>query len=230
MAEKKVVQDIFNDIAPKYDLLNHLLSMNVDKRWRRRAMKLLDACDKESLLDVACGTGDFSIAAHKAGVKHVTGIDISEKMVEIGRKKISALELENSIELYCGDAEKMLFADNSFDAVTVAFGVRNFENLKIGLTEMNRVLRPGGKIVILEFSMPQTFPMRQLYLFYFRCILPLIGGWISGNRGAYTYLPDSVMKFPQGEKFLAIMTACGFKKVTCTPLTFGIASLYMGFK
>lgn len=230
MAKKELVKDIFNDIAPKYDLLNHLLSMNIDKGWRRKAMKCLTEKERGCLLDVACGTGDFSIAAHRAGVRHVTGIDISENMVAIGQKKIQDAGLTGEIDLRTGDSEKMDFADATFDAVTVAFGVRNFEHLTLGLQEMQRVLKPGGKVIILEFSMPEHFPMKQIYKFYFRYILPIVGGWISGNKGAYTYLPESVMKFPQGRKFLDIMAACGFVGATQKKLSFGIASLYIATK
>lgn len=228
MAKKEVVKDIFNDIAPKYDLLNHLLSMNIDKRWRRKAMKYIGEEEKGHLLDVACGTGDFSIAASRAGVKEVTGIDISANMVEIGRKKVHELGLDDRIDLRSGDSEQMEFRDATFDVVTVAFGVRNFEHLELGLKEMCRVLRPGGKVIILEFSMPEHFPMKQLYKFYFRHILPTLGGWISGNKNAYTYLPESVMKFPQGQTFLDIMKNCGFETPIQRKLSFGIASLYVG--
>lgn len=228
MAKKEVVKDIFNDIAPKYDLLNHLLSMNIDKGWRRKAMKYIGEDEKGHLLDVACGTGDFSIAANKAGVKQVTGIDISANMVEIGRKKVHELGLDHCIDLRSGDSEQMEFQSGTFDVVTVAFGVRNFEHLELGLREMQRVLRPGGKVIILEFSMPEHFPMKQLYKFYFRYILPTLGGWISGNKGAYTYLPESVMKFPQGQTFLDILSKCGFEKPIQRKLSFGIASIYVG--
>ncbi len=230
MAKKEVVKEIFNDIAPKYDLLNHLLSMNIDKGWRRKAMKCLGEKERGYLLDVACGTGDFSIAAYRAGVRQVTGIDISENMVEVGRKKIQEAGLSEKIDLRTGDSEKMEFADATFDAVTVAFGVRNFEHLSLGLQEMQRVLKPGGKVIILEFSMPERFPMKQMYKFYFCHILPTVGGWISGNKGAYTYLPESVMKFPQGREFLDIMAACGFVGATQKKLSFGIASLYIATK
>lgn len=230
MAKKEVVKDIFNDIAPKYDLLNHLLSMNIDKGWRRKAMRYIGENEKGHLLDVACGTGDFSIAALRAGVRKVTGIDISENMVEVGRKKIAEAGLSSVIDLRTGDSEKMEFTEGEFDVVTVAFGVRNFEHLELGLKEMQRVLKPGGKAIILEFSMPEHFPMKQMYKFYFRSILPSIGGWISGNKAAYSYLPESVMKFPQGQAFLDIMTACGFTEVMRQKLSFGIASLYIGKK
>ena len=227
MAKKEAVQGIFNDIAPSYDRLNHFLSLNIDKKWRRKAIRCLQGNDKGKLLDVACGTGDFSIAASQAGVSRIIGIDISEKMLEIGRKKVEAAGLAAKIDLRYGDSERMEFADETFDAVTVAFGVRNFEHLEIGLKEMYRVLKQEGKVVILEFSMPRYFPMRQLY---FRHILPLVGGWISGNKGAYVYLPESVSRFPQGNDFLQILSVCGFKRTFQKRLTFGVASLYVGYK
>lgn len=230
MAKKEVVKGIFNDIAPRYDLLNHFLSLNIDKIWRRKAVRMIGEGDKGRLLDVACGTGDFSIAAYKVGIKQVVGIDISTNMVDIGKKKVEAMGLTEQIILQVGDSERMEFDDGSFDVVTVAFGVRNFEHLEIGLKEMRRVLKAGGKVIILEFSMPERFPMKQLYKFYFRHILPVVGGWISGNKGAYTYLPESVMKFPQGRTFLDILENCGFKHTARRKLSFGIASIYTGVK
>lgn len=230
MAKKETVKGIFNDIAPRYDLLNHCLSMNIDKGWRKKAMKSIADCPKDLLLDVACGTGDFSIAAWKAGVKRVIGVDISENMVEIGCKKIREKGLDEHITLTTGDSESLEFKDHYFDLVTVAFGVRNFEHLEIGLSEMQRVLKPGGKVVILEFSMPEHFPMKQLYKLYFRHVLPVIGGLVSGNKSAYAYLPESVIKFPQGREFLCIMEKCGFSRVSRRKLSFGIASLYTGYK
>ncbi len=230
MGKKKAVQDLFDDIAPTYDRLNHLLSFNVDKRWRKLAIRKIEKPEKILLLDVACGTGDFAIAAAKAGVKRIVGIDIARNMIAVGKRKIEKLHLDEQIELREGDSEKMEFENDMFDAVTVAFGVRNFENLKQGLAEMYRVLKPGGQVIILEFSKPVFTPMKQLYFFYFRHILPFVGGLLSGNKGAYTYLPESVLKFPQGEAFLKIMQECGFSATACRPLTFGIASLYTAEK
>jgi len=227
MAKKEVVKEIFNDIAPHYDLLNHLLSVNIDKGWRKKAMRYIEAGEKQRLLDVACGTGDFSIAASRCGVRQVIGVDISAKMIEVGRKKVDALGLSEVIDLRSGDSEQLEFEDAFFDVVTVAFGVRNFEHLEAGLKEMRRVLKPGGKVIILEFSMPEHFPLKHLYRFYFRHILPAVGGWISGNKGAYTYLPESVMKFPQGQAFLDILRQCGFSYARQRKLSFGIASLYV---
>lgn len=230
MARKEAVKSIFNDIAPKYDALNHLFSWGIDKGWRKKALKGIECPKEKRILDVACGTGDFSIAAVRAGVKEVTGIDISEKMLEIGRQKVRRLGLEKRIDLQGGDSEQMVFEDAFFDVVTVAFGVRNFENLEKGLKEIWRVLKPGGKVIILEFSMPLRFPVKQLYTFYFCHILPFFGGLMSGNKGAYAYLPASVRNFPQGEEFLSILTGCGFGNVSSRRFTFGIASIYCGIK
>lgn len=230
MARKEVVKNIFDDIAPKYDALNHLLSMNIDKRWRRIALKSIAEPQQKRLLDVACGTGDFSIAAARAGVGRITGIDISRNMIAVGRRKVERLGLSEQIDLREGDSENMAFREASFDVVTVAFGVRNFENLEKGLNEIFRVLKPGGEAVILEFSMPEQAPVRQLYTFYFRRVLPFIGGMISGNKGAYAYLPASVMRFPQGKVFLEKMAACGFTGLSCRKFTFGVATLYRGEK
>ena len=230
MAKKEKVQEMFDGIAPKYDLLNHLLSMGIDKKWRKKAMKVVGAGRKDIVLDVACGTGDFSIEALRHGVKKVVGADISENMLAVAREKATERELTDRLDFRYGDSENLEFPDNSFDAVTVAFGVRNFEHLEKGLTEMYRVLKPGGKVVILEFSTPERFPMKQLYRFYFKKILPWIGGIVSGNRKAYEYLPTSVFAFPQGGQFLNIMQSCGYRRVLQRRLTFGIASLYVGEK
>ena len=230
MAKKEVVKVIFDNIASKYDFLNHLLSLNIDKGWRREAMKYIGEKRGVNLLDVACGTGDFSIAAYHSGVSRVTGIDISASMVEVGREKVREFGLGDYIDLRLGDCERIDFYDGTFDVVTVAFGVRNFEHLKQGLKEMYRVLKPGGRVIILEFSMPVYFPVRQLYKLYFRHILPVVGGWVSGNRGAYAYLPASVMEFPQGEAFVRILMHCGFRNPLCQRLSAGIASIYVGEK
>ncbi|MDR0371451.1 MAG: bifunctional demethylmenaquinone methyltransferase/2-methoxy-6-polyprenyl-1,4-benzoquinol methylase UbiE [Prevotellaceae bacterium] len=231
MATKEQVTTIFNDIAPNYDSLNHVLSLNIDRFWRKRAILNLSDCKGGMLLDVACGTGDFSIqAATTINVQQVVGIDISENMLKIGREKLRKKGLKNKVKLRYGDGEHIEYEDNTFDAVTVAFGVRNFEHLETGLKEMNRVLKEGGKVVILEFSTPKLFPLKQLYRFYFKHILPRIGGLMSGNNSAYTYLPESVYKFTQGKKFLKLMTECGFKHVRQRKLTFGVASIYSGYK
>ena len=230
MAKKEKVQEMFDGIAPKYDLLNHLLSMGIDKSWRRKAMRELEGGRRGTVLDIACGTGDFSIEALRHGVERVVGADISENMLAVAREKAREKGLEDRLEFRYGDSENLDFEDGTFDAVTVAFGVRNFEHLERGLAEMCRVLRPGGKVVVLEFSTPERFPMKQLYRFYFKQILPRVGGLVSGDRKAYEYLPASVFAFPQGDRFLQIMRSCGYRNVAQRRLTFGIASLYTGEK
>lgn len=230
MAKKEAVQEMFNGIAPKYDLLNHLLSLGIDKRWRRKAMEIVVCKKAVHVLDVACGTGDFSIEALKHGVEKVVGIDISENMLAVAREKIKARGLSERLEFLYGDSEHLPFGEHSFDAVTVAFGVRNFEHLEEGLCEMCRVLKPGGIVVILEFSHPARFPIKQLYNFYFKRILPWVGGMVSGNRQAYEYLPVSVFAFPESEVFLRILSAAGFPKTYQRRLSFGIATLYVGEK
>ena len=230
MAKKEVVEGIFNDIAPKYDLLNHLLSLNIDKGWRRKAMRCVEEDGKGHLLDVACGTGDFSIAACRAGVRQVTGIDISANMVNIGRKKVAEAGLAGQIDLRSGDSEAMEFSDNTFDTVTVAFGVRNFEHLEQGLREMYRVLRPGGKVIILEFSMPEHFPMKQLFWIYSHTLLPLYGKLISKDKNAYKYLINTIESFPQGEEMVGIFKKAGFSEARFRRLTFGICTCYLAIK
>ena len=230
MAKKEKVQEMFNGIAPKYDLLNHLLSMGIDKSWRRKAMRELEGGRRGTVLDIACGTGDFSIEALRHGVERVVGADISENMLAVAREEAREKGLADRLGFGYGDSENLDFEDGTFDAVTVAFGVRNFEHLERGLAEMCRVLRPGGKVVVLEFSTPERFPMKQLYRFYFKQILPRVGGLVSGDRKAYEYLPTSVFAFPQGDRFLQIMRSCGYRNVAQRWLTFGIASLYTGEK
>ncbi|MDR1415389.1 MAG: bifunctional demethylmenaquinone methyltransferase/2-methoxy-6-polyprenyl-1,4-benzoquinol methylase UbiE [Odoribacteraceae bacterium] len=228
MAKKEKVRDMFNDIAPRYDLLNHLLSLGIDKRWRTLAARCL--AKGAGVLDVACGTGDFAITAARRGAARVTGVDISEKMLDVARAKARAKHLDHRVSFLQGDAEELHFPDGSFDAVTVAFGARNFERLDKALDEIARVTRPGGRLVILEFSVPERFPVKQLYRFYFTRLLPRVGGIISGRGDAYAYLPASVYPFPRGEKFLDILRAAGFHGATARPLSFGIATLYTAEK
>jgi len=225
--KKDRVQGMFNDIAPKYDLLNHLLSANVDKIWRKKLRKQLAGNNPKVILDVASGTGDLAIELAKMPVEKIIGIDIAADMLEIGREKIKKRGLDNIIQLQVGDSEAIDFDDEYFDAVTVAFGVRNYENLAKGLKEMQRVLKPGGKVVVLEFSKPSAFPMKNIYWFYFKYILPWVGKMISHNNSAYTYLPNSVAAFPEGEVFMNEMLKAGFKNPTQNRLTFGIATLYI---
>jgi demethylmenaquinone methyltransferase/2-methoxy-6-polyprenyl-1,4-benzoquinol methylase len=228
--KKDMVQNMFNDIAPKYDLLNHLLSADIDKIWRKKVRRLLAPNHPKQILDVASGTGDLAIELAKLPVDKIVGIDIADEMLEIGRVKIKRKGLDSLIELQTGDSESIQFTDAYFDAVTVAFGVRNYENLDAGLKEMCRVLKPGGKVAILEFSKPAGFPMRNLYYFYFKRILPLIGRMVSKHNSAYTYLPESVVAFPEGPAFMERMKKAGFKNPVEKRLTFGIATLYTADK
>lgn len=228
--EKVYVRSLFDKIAHRYDLLNHLLSFGIDLYWRAKAIQLLRKYQPERILDIATGTADLAIKASALHPKQIIGIDISEEMLRIGRQKISERKLEHLISLQTGDAEQLDFADDSFDAVTVAFGVRNFSDLRRGFTEMQRVLCPGGTAVILEFSQPRSFPVKQLYRFYSRWILPAIGGLISKHREAYEYLPKTVTEFPDGEELLSILRESGFTTTEHHPLTFGITTVYVGIK
>ncbi len=228
--KKQQVADMFDNISPKYDFLNHFLSLGIDIRWRKKGIKLLKEIQPKSILDIATGTGDFAIESLSLNPDKVVGVDISEGMLEVGRKKLKKRKLEDRITLQSGDSENLPFEDNMFDAIIVAFGVRNFENLEKGLAEMYRVLRPGGKVVVLEFSKPKSFPFKQLYNFYFKNILPTIGKIISKDNSAYTYLPESVKSFPDGKNFTLKLDTLGFKKTECRPLTFGISSIYTGIK
>ncbi len=221
---------MFNSIAGRYDFLNHFLSAGIDQSWRRKAIRMLGNHHPQTILDVATGTGDLAIEAMKLKPKKVIGIDIAEDMLAIGRKKINEKGFEQIISLETGDSENIQFADHTFDAVMVAFGVRNFENLEKGLAEMYRVLTNGGEVIILEFSMPEKFPVKQLYIFYFKYILPSLGRIISGDKSAYTYLPESVSKFPAGTEFINILKKTGFTQTNVKKLTFGIASIYSGKK
>lgn len=228
--KKEQVADMFNNISKKYDLLNHVLSLGIDITWRKRAIKMLKKDHPKLILDIATGTGDFAIEALALNPDKVIGVDISEGMLAEGRKKLKKRKLDDRIELQLGDSEKLLFEENKFDAVIVSFGVRNFENLEKGLSDMYRVLKPGGKTVIVEFSKPKKFPMKQAYNVYFKYILPQIGKVVSKDNAAYTYLPESVQAFPDGDDFLCILEKVGFKETTCKLLTFGISSIYIGEK
>lgn len=233
MPAKEGIRKLFDSIAPDYDRLNHMLSLDIDKSWRRKAIQeTLIPGQKLDILDVACGTGDFAIGLAKAsyGESHITGIDISENMLSIGREKVKAAGLGECIDLATGDCEALPFADNTFDRASAAFGVRNFEHLETGLKEIFRVLRPSGKIVILELSTPSGRIPAALYKLYFLNILPAIGGIVSGNRGAYRYLPESVLKFPRPEEFMEIMGKCGFSDVRHRAFTMGICRMYTGIR
>jgi demethylmenaquinone methyltransferase/2-methoxy-6-polyprenyl-1,4-benzoquinol methylase len=204
--------------------------MGIDRSWRKRLVKMLVEHNPKTVLDVATGTADLAIAVSKNSKAKITGIDIAEEMVNIGRLKIASLKLNQQIELKVADSENIPFSDNTFDAAIVAFGVRNFETLNKGLSEMNRVLKSGGMIAVLEFSRPRHFPVRNLYMFYFRYILPSLGRMISGDKSAYTYLPDSVKQFPDGSDFLQHLIETGFMRTSEKRLSFGIATIYTGFK
>ena len=229
-SKKEQVAKMFNNIAPKYDFLNHTLSMGIDIIWRKKAVKILKQSNPQKVLDIACGTGDFTIENINSGADEVIGLDISEGMVNVGIEKIKRKGLSGKISLEVGDSEKINFEDETFDGITVGFGVRNFENLERGLREMYRVLKPSGKVIILEFSKPKKFPVKQLYFFYFKYLLPKIGRLISRDNTAYTYLPDSVNAFPDGERFTDILKKAGFKETNIVTCTFGIASIYVGTK
>ena len=230
LSKKAQVADMFNNIAGKYDFLNHFLSLGIDKGWRKKAIAEVSKVNPKTILDVATGTADLAIAASQLQPEKIIGVDIADQMLEVGRRKIVDNNLAKMITLQNGDRESMPFADNSFDAVTCAYGVRNFEHLEAGLKEMNRVMRAGGKLAILEFSHPKQFPVKQLYKFYFKYILPTLGKLVSKHSRAYTYLPESVMAFPEGKVFCETLQRCGFKEAKARPLTFGITTLYTATK
>lgn len=231
MAKKEGIKKLFDNIAPDYDKLNHILSLNIDKGWRKKAVReLADTNTPLRVLDVACGTGDFTIeiARKVAQGSKVTGIDISEGMLAIGREKVAKVGID--AELLTGDCEALAYKEGTFDRISVGFGVRNFEHLELGLSEMFRVLVPGGKLIILELSVPSNSFIRWCYKLYFLKILPAIGGLISGERSAYEYLPASVLRFPAPDKFIKMMKEAGFDTVEHTALTFGICRMYVGKK
>jgi demethylmenaquinone methyltransferase / 2-methoxy-6-polyprenyl-1,4-benzoquinol methylase len=231
MDKKDQIQRMFNDISGRYDLLNHLLSFGIDYTWRRKFVSQLSRCQPKQVLDVATGTGDLAILVGSlASVKEVVGIDNASNMILIAKNKVLQSKFKKKITFRDGDAEAIPFPDESFDAVTVAFGVRNYEDLEKGLTEMRRVLRSGGVMMILEFSHPEVMPWKQLYGFYAKYMIPLIGRLVSRHKEAYTYLPESVSAFPSGENFTNILSKLGLKNVTRRSLTFGIATIYSAEK
>jgi demethylmenaquinone methyltransferase / 2-methoxy-6-polyprenyl-1,4-benzoquinol methylase len=230
LSKKKQVEDMFDRISHRYDLLNHLLSANIDKLWRRNAIRMLRPHKPRTILDIATGTADFAVAAAQLKPEKITGIDLSEGMLRVGRKKIEKNGMGNFIELLKADSEALPFENDSYDAAIVAFGVRNFENLQKGLREIFRVLKPGGVFIVLEFSMPHNLLFRRFYFFYFSQILPLMGRVISRNNRAYSYLPESVREFPDGKNFTAVLETTGFQNCMIRPLTMGIASIYKAQK
>lgn len=231
MAKKEGVKKMFDNIAPDYDKLNHILSLNIDKNWRKKAVReLADEARPLNVLDVACGTGDFTIEIARK-VPHgstVVGVDISDGMIAVGLEKLAKLGIDAALEV--ADCEALPYEDNTFDRISVGFGVRNFEHLELGLSEMYRVLSPGGKLVILELSVPSNAFIRWCYKLYFLKILPFIGGLVSGDRSAYEYLPASVLRFPTPDKFMSIMKSAGFDVVEHRALTLGVCRMYIGKK
>ena len=230
MAKKSYIIRLFDDIAPTYDKLNHILSLNIDKSWRSKSVKQILARNPKTVLDIACGTGDFSIELAQKGVEKVIGVDISEGMMKIGMEKVEAAGLSDRVTMHVDDSESLSLEDNSVDAVSVAFGVRNFEHLQIGLDEMCRVIRKGGTVNVLELSVPSNPILLWGYKLYFLHVLPFFGGLVSGNKDAYKYLPASVLNFPKPAVFMSMLEAAGFKEVRQRSFTFGLCRLFTGVK
>ena len=230
LSKKGQVEEMFDQISSRYDFLNHLLSANIDKLWRRKAISMLKPLGPHFILDVATGTADFAIAATRLNPEKVTGIDLSEGMLKVGREKVHKKGLAHIIELQKADSESLPFKNDSFDAAIVGFGVRNFENLLLGLTEIHRVLRPGAEFIVLEFSRPQNKFFGSLYFFYFKKVLPWLGRRISKNHRAYSYLPESVESFPDGNDFINVLNSAGFVNCSFKQLTGGIATIYKAQK
>jgi len=228
--EKEYVRSLFDNIAFRYDVLNRLLSGGIDLYWRRKAISALSGLSPKKILDVATGTADFAIAALGLQPETIIGVDISEQMLAIGRQKVRKRNCSDIIQLEYGDAEHLKYSDNEFDAAIVAFGARNFEDLQRGLNEMYRVISKQGMIVVLEFSRPRSLLFKQIYYMYFKHILPLVGRIISRDTEAYRYLPDTVMKFPEGDDFLEFLSRSGFSALREQRLTFGIVTIYTGVK
>ena len=230
LGKKEQVAKMFDTISKEYDGLNRVISFGIDVKWRKKVVKIIHNTNPDSILDIATGTGDLAIHLTKTKASKIIGLDISEGMLEVGRKKIKKLHLENTVDLNLGDSENIPFANNSFDAITVAFGVRNFANLEKGLSEMLRVLKPGGILAVLETSIPTKTPYKQGYHFYSKRILPLIGRLFSKDKVAYRYLCDSAASFPYGQAFNNILQKIGFIDIENLPQTFGVASIYIARK
>ena len=229
-SKKEEVAQMFDNISAKYDFLNHFLSLGIDKIWRKKAVNMLREINPTKILDIASGTGDFAIQSLSLQPDEVIGVDISEGMLEKGREKMVKRKIDHIISMRSGDSEDLPFEDNYFDALTVGFGVRNFQNLELGLSEMLRVVRTGGKLVILEFSKPKRFPVKQYYAFHSKYIIPFFGKTISKDSSAYTYLPESVAAFPEGQDFQDILVKLGYKNVGAKLVAGGIATIYFGTK
>jgi demethylmenaquinone methyltransferase/2-methoxy-6-polyprenyl-1,4-benzoquinol methylase len=226
-SKKAQVTEMFDNIAANYDLLNRTLTFGMDVLWRRHAINLLRPYAPQVIADIATGTGDFAVEAMRLKPKQIIGIDISQEMLRLGAEKMQRKNIQHIVEMRLGDSEHLVLEDNSVDAITVGFGVRNFQDLEKGMSEILRVLRPGGAVVILEPSFPTQFPLKQLFTLYFRVFTPIVGRLISGDNAAYKYLPESVRAFPNGTVFTDICRKVGFKKAAYKPLTFGSCSLYL---
>ena len=229
-SKKEQVAHMFDNIAFRYDFLNSLLSLGIHKGWRKKCIELIASRNPKQILDVATGTADFAIGAMKLNPEKIIGIDISEGMMKFGRKKIEELHFEKTITLQYGDAETCDLPENSMDAITVGFGVRNFENLEKGLSNMLRILKPGGQLCVLEFASPTKFPIKQFYKFHFKFITPTLGKLFSKDSRAYTYLPESIKAFPDNERFTQILEKVGYKKATYSSVGWGLASIYLAEK
>ena len=229
-SKKEEVAEMFDNISKRYDFLNHFLSMGIDKIWRKKAIKILKKYNPDSILDIATGTGDFAISAMRLKPSKVVGLDLSAGMLEVGSKKMKKKGLDQIVEMVQGDSENLPFEDETFDGLTVGFGVRNFENLEKGLSEMKRVLKSGAPAIILEFSKPKKFPVKQSFKFYSKYIIPTVGRTISKDKAAYTYLPESVEAFPEGQAFIDIMDKVGYKNLRSKQVSGGIATIYVGEK
>ena len=229
-SKKQEVAEMFDNISARYDFLNHFLSLGIDKIWRRKAINQLRSTPVKKLIDIATGTGDFAIAALKLNPEEVIGLDISAGMLAVGEQQMIKNKVDSIIKMQLGDSENIPYDSNYFDALTVGFGVRNFENLELGLAEMLRVLKPGGKAVILEFSKPKRFPIKQIFGFYSRYFIPFFGKRISKDAQAYSYLPESVAAFPEGKDFEEILHKIGYKNIESTLVSGGIATIYAGIK
>ncbi|MCH2235680.1 MAG: bifunctional demethylmenaquinone methyltransferase/2-methoxy-6-polyprenyl-1,4-benzoquinol methylase UbiE [Crocinitomicaceae bacterium] len=229
-SKKEEVAEMFDNISKRYDFLNHFLSLGIDKGWRKKAVKIISKANPKIILDVATGTGDFAIAELKLDPEKVIGLDLSNGMLDVGREKMKKKKVDHIVDMVQGDSENLPFEDNYFDAITVGFGVRNFENLEKGLGEMFRVLKPGGIVAVLEFSKPKKFPIKQSFNFYSKFIIPTVGKTVSKDKRAYSYLPESVEAFPEGQAFLDIMTKIGYTDMKQKMVSGGIASIYYGSK
>jgi demethylmenaquinone methyltransferase/2-methoxy-6-polyprenyl-1,4-benzoquinol methylase len=229
-SKKEEVAEMFNNISGRYDFLNHFLSLGIDHLWRARAVKELREINPKRILDIATGTGDFAIANLKLKPEEVVGIDISSGMLEVGKEKMKKKKVDHIVSMQLGDSEDLPFDDNYFDGLTVGFGVRNFENLEKGLAEMLRVIRPGGKAIILEFSKPKMFPIKQAFGFYSKYFIPFFGKRISKDEKAYAYLPESVAAFPEGKDFENVLEKLNYKNIKSIPVSGGIATIYVGTK